>query len=63
MLSKYGKMPVIERKSMTDKEVAWNVIQILSSENPDKDCDAILYCKQVINPPVVPAEPIEVEDA
>ena len=50
---------------MTDKEVAWNIFQLtMSDDEPfDKILDIQSYCKQVLNPPEIPAEPIEEEDA
>ena len=46
------------------KKFAYGIIQILNSDDDDlqKVIDAQSYCRQILNPPVIPAEPIEVED-
>ena len=58
----YNKPPLVP---LTGKEVAYNVYALTSNED-EEPYERIIniqrYCRGVLNPPVIPAEPIEVED-
>ena len=57
----YNRPPIVP---LTGKEVAWNIYALTSNEE-EEPFERIIniqqYCRDVLNPPVIPADPIEDE--